>query len=92
MPNREETSRIPQGLSWASHATMMAVKPTPPATPAASVLFAPVAWTMPAIPATAPLRNMVRSTILLTFIPAYAAVAWLSPTTLISYPCLVYVM
>ena len=36
------------------------------------------------IPAMAPDRHMVRTMIFPTFMPAYRAVGWLSPTTAIS--------
>ena len=58
------------GFSWASHAIMMPVKPTPPATPILSVISEPVACTMPATPAIPPERNMVRSTTRRTLMPA----------------------
>ena len=73
-----------KGWSWASHATVMAVKPTPAATPAWRVLSAPEHTTKPTMPERAPERNMVRMTMRLTFMPAYRAVFWLSPTTAIS--------
>ena len=75
---------MPNGLRFASHATMIAVKPTPPATDVESVCSVPQACTIPAIPQIAPLKNIVLIIILLGLMPAYLAVAWLSDTTVIS--------
>ena len=49
---------------------MMAVKPTPPATPMDRVISLPETWHTPAMPAMAPDRNMVRSTTFFTWMPA----------------------
>jgi len=77
-------TRITKGLSWPSQATIIAVKPTPLATPVESVKSVPVTWSMPAMPEIAPLRTIVTIITRFTLMPAYRAVAWLSPTTLIS--------
>ena len=81
---RKETITMPTGLRFASHATMIAVKPTPPATDLERVCSVPHACTMPAIQQTEPLRTIVLMVIFPGFMPAYLAVAWLSETTIIS--------
>ena len=68
--NKNDTTKIMPGFSWHSQATMMAVKPTPPATPMERVMSLPATWHTPARPATAPERNMVRSTTRFTWMPA----------------------
>ncbi len=73
-----------KALSWLSQATVMEVKPTPPATPSYSVLLAPEATINPTMPLMAPERNMVRIITRPTFMPAYRAVLMLSPMTAIS--------
>ena len=73
-----------KGLSWASQATVMAVKPAPAATPEYRVLLAPETSRKPTTPAMAPERNMVRMMTQPTFRPAYRAVFSLSPMTAIS--------
>ena len=70
MQNSTETISMPTGLSRASQATVMAVKPTPPATVSLSVLSAPEACSMPARPHTPAERNIVRMTTRLTGMPA----------------------
>ena len=60
-----------KGLSWASQATVMAVKPTPAATPAYRVLLAPeTTHEAHHDRLMAPERNMVRMMTRPTFMPA----------------------
>ena len=68
----------------------MAVNPLPSAVIVEIVWLAPLTITNPAIPQIAPEIAMVRMMTLFTWIPAYLAVFSLSPTTAISYPCLLY--
>ena len=58
--SRPEMPTMAKALSWLSQATVMEVKPTPPATPSYSVLLAPEATINPTMPLMAPERNMVR--------------------------------
>ena len=77
------------GLNLPSQLTMMAVKPWPPADSVVTDWSSPAPIRYPARPHSAPLSTMVRMITLPTLIPTYLAVRTLSPTTLISYPCLV---
>ena len=75
---------ITNGLNLDSHATMMAVKPLPPAVSVLIVWFVPPTSKSPAIPQIAPDTMRVLIITFLTFIPTYFAVFSLSPTTAIS--------
>ncbi len=77
------------GLNFASHETMTAVKPCPPAIVVVTVWFMPPTSNKPTIPQMAPDKSMVLTMIFGTFMPTYLAVRTLSPTTDISYPCFV---
>ena len=85
-----EMTTISPVLNFASHATIIAVNPYPPA-----VLEEEIEWSCPAtviIPQTPqiiPERAIVRIITVFTLIPAYSAVRSDSPTTEISYPCFV---
>ena len=68
-------------FSWPSHATVMAVNPTPPATSLFNVPFAPETSRNPTMPLIAPLNSMVRIMTQPTFMPAYRAVLIESPMT-----------
>ena len=70
MQNSTVTTIMARGFRFASQATVMAVKPTLFATDSVSVLSAPEAWSMPARPARPAERNIVRTTIFFTFMPA----------------------
>ena len=70
MPKSMLVSRIPAGDSRANQATIMAVKPTPPATESVSCMSAPLTCITPARPQMAAERNMVRKTIFFTGMPA----------------------
>ena len=70
MLNTPEITAMAMGLSWASHARVIPVKPTPPVTPVDSVWSIPATCTIPASPQIPPLRNIVRSTTRPTRIPA----------------------
>ena len=85
-PIKDAVVKIPNGFSLESQATMIAVQPTPPVKLSPRVCYAaePVSSSAPARPMINADRNTVRTTILLTFIPAYLAVLGLSPTTEIS--------
>ena len=50
MANSAETTTITAGLRSESQAMIMAVNPTPPATPTERVASAPETWTIPPIP------------------------------------------
>ena len=86
---RTDVTNTAGTLSFESHATMIPVHPTLLVTVSEIV---PDADTVRAAarPIMADEMNIVLNTILPTLIPAYFAVALLSPTTEISYPCLVY--
>ena len=80
----KETATMINVLNLESHATIMAVKPRPPAVAVEIVWLAPLTITKPAIPQIAPEIAMVRTITFFTWIPAYFAVFSLSPTTAIS--------
>ncbi len=91
MNTRKKDTRImANALNLLSHDTMIAVNPRPPAVLVDMVWLAPLTMIKPAMPQIAPDRAMVRRITLFTLIPAYLAVFSLSPTTAISYPCLLY--
>ena len=77
-------------LNLASQATMIAVKPRPPAVLVEIVWSTPATPTNPASPHTAPDIIIVRIITFLTLIPAYLAVFLDSQTTAISYHCFVF--
>ena len=68
--SRADMPTMAKGLSWASQATVMAVKPALFATPEYRVLLAPETSRKPTTPAMAPERNMVRIMTQPTFMPA----------------------
>ena len=70
MAMNRETTTIAKGFIWPSQATVMAVNPTPPAVVSVRVPSEPDTWRKPTRPARAAERNMVRTRIRLTFIPA----------------------
>ena len=72
------------GLNFASHDTIIAVKPLPPAVVVVIVWFVPPTRSKPAIPQTAPDRIIVLIITFFTFSPMYLAVFSLSPTTVSS--------
>ena len=65
-----DTRSIPSGLRLAIHATMMAVKPLPPAVDVDIVWLAPLTMTAPARPQIPEDMSIVRITTFLTLIPA----------------------
>ena len=81
---RKEMTTMTKVLNLASQATMMAVKPRPPAVEVEMVWPAPATAMKPARPQMAPEMAMVRIKTLESLMPAYRAVFWLSPTTAIS--------
>ena len=87
---KNETRIMANALNLLSQETMMAVKPRPPAVLVEMVWLAPLTMINQAIPQMAPDKAMVRRITFFTLIPAYRAVFSLSPTTAISYPCLLY--
>ena len=68
---------------------MTAVKPRPSTSVVVSVWSLPAVSRKPAKPQSAPEISIVRMMTHSTLMPTYRAVRWLSPTTEISYPCLV---
>ena len=87
---KNDTRTMANALNLLSQDTMMAVNPLPPAVLVEMVWLAPLTMMKPAMPQMAPDRAMVRIITFFTLIPAYLAVFSLSPTTAISYPCLLY--
>ena len=69
------------GLNFASHDTIMAVNPLPPAVVVVIVWFVPPTRSKPAIPQIAPDKIIVLIITFFTFSPMYLAVFSLSPTT-----------
>ncbi len=68
--NRKETASTPAGDSRASHTTLTAVKPRPPATASVSWRSGPATCSMPARPQMPAERNIVRRMTRLTGMPA----------------------
>ena len=81
---KKEIRSIIYGLNLASHETIIAVKPRPPAVLVEIVWLEPLTRRKPVSPHNAPEIAIVHIITLLTFIPAYLAVFSLSPTTAIS--------
>ena len=81
---RKDVIIIRMGLNLASHETIMAVKPIPPAKFLEIVWLVPETRRKPASPQMPPESTIVRIMTFLTLIPIYLAVFSLSPTTEIS--------
>ena len=80
----------PRGWLEARRAMSTAVYPHSPEIPSRSFLCTPMTSTAPAIPARPPLKNAEMMMFLTTEIPLQAAARLLNPTTLISYPTVVF--
>ncbi len=77
-------------LKLDSHPTKTAVNPSEPQVSELMELLMADAYKNPMIPQTIPDNAIVLKMIFLVFIPEYLAVGAESPTTDISYPCLVF--
>ena len=87
---RSEENIIVMGLNFDIQDTMIAVNPFPPTALALMEWSVPAARIQPITPQSAPEIRTVRMMTFFTLIPIYLAVFSLSPTTAISYPCLLF--